>query len=166
MIKTMTAPEKMGSSDTHRLNYGWVLRLRWAAICGQAATIIGVYWVFSVTLPLAPLALIIVFSILSNLVAGVVGRRLQKITDAHIAGLLLLDVGCLTALLYFSGGPSNPFSFLYLIHAALAAVTLSTRLTWLVGMSAISAMGALFWGHHGTATHGHDGGDAAWHRGG
>ena len=153
----MIAPEKMGSSGTHRLNYGWVLRLRWAAICGQAATIIGVYWAFSVALPLGPLALIIGFSILSNFVAAFVGRRLQKITDAHIAGLLLLDVGCLTALLYFSGGPNNPFSFLYLIHAALAAVTLSTRLTWLVGVTAISAMGALFWGHHGMGDHHHHG---------
>jgi two-component system sensor histidine kinase RegB len=46
-----------------------------------------------------------------------------------------------------SGGPSNPFSFLYLIHLALAAVMLPPRLGWtLVGLS-LACSAALF-AHH------------------
>ena len=37
------------------------------------------------------------------------------------------DVVLLTGLLFFTGGPFNPFSFLYLVHIALAAVVLRAR---------------------------------------
>ena len=34
---------------------------------------------------------------------------------------MVLDIFLLTALLHFTGGPFNPFSFLYLVEIALAA---------------------------------------------
>jgi len=48
----------------------------------------------------------------------------------------MLDIAILTALLYLTGGPPNPFSFLYLVQIALAAVLVRARWTWmLVGLS-------------------------------
>jgi len=157
MAKGSTASSRAATRGAHRLNYGWILRLRWAAICGQTITILGVHFGFPLTLPLLPLGGIIAFEVVSNLFATWFARSSREIGELQIASLLLLDVACLTALLYFSGGPNNPFSFLYLIHAALAAVALSSRFTWVVVVAAISAMGALFWGHHGMGDHHHHG---------
>jgi len=53
----------------------------------------------------------------------------------------------LTALLYCSGGPFNPFSFLYLVHIALAAVVLRPVWTW--SLVAFSGAGfALLFARH------------------
>ena len=49
---------------------------------------------------------------------------------------MMLDIAILTGLLYLTGGPHNPFSFLYLVQIALAAVLVRARWTWmLVGLS-------------------------------
>src|SRR5690348_4390654 len=49
---------------------------------------------------------------------------------------MMVDIAILTGLLYFSGGPHNPFSFLYLVQIALAAVLVRAMWTWmLVGLS-------------------------------
>jgi two-component system sensor histidine kinase RegB len=45
---------------------------------------------------------------------------------------LLLDVAALTVQLYFSGGATNPFTALYLLQIALAAVLLPGRGAWLI----------------------------------
>jgi two-component system sensor histidine kinase RegB len=50
--------------------------------------------------------------------------------------VLVLDTLLLTALLYFTGGPNNPFSVFYLIHIALAASLLGVGWTW--GLLALS----------------------------
>jgi two-component system sensor histidine kinase RegB len=48
----------------------------------------------------------------------------------------MLDIAVLTGLLYFTGGPENPFAFLYVVQIALATVLVQARWTWmLVGLS-------------------------------
>ncbi|HUH01435.1 MAG TPA: ATP-binding protein, partial [Kofleriaceae bacterium] len=53
----------------------------------------------------------------------------------------------LTALLYFTGGPVNPFSFLYLVQIALAAVVLHAHWTWMLVALSFGAFGLLLLGH-------------------
>ena len=49
---------------------------------------------------------------------------------------MMLDIAILTGLLYLTGGPHNPFGFLYLVQIALATVLLRALWTWmLVGLS-------------------------------
>jgi two-component system, sensor histidine kinase RegB len=49
---------------------------------------------------------------------------------------LLADVGCLTALLYLSGGSTNPFVSLYLLPLTIAAAALPARYAWsMAGMT-------------------------------
>ncbi len=65
--------------------------------------------------------------------------RLHKpwpVTDAELMAHLVLDIGVLTALLYFSGGSTNPFVTLYLLPLSIAAAMLPVRYTWtLVGVT-------------------------------
>ena len=54
----------------------------------------------------------------------------------QIAIVMMLDIAILTGLLYLTGGPHNPFCFLYLVQIALAAVLVRALWTWmLVGLS-------------------------------
>jgi two-component system sensor histidine kinase RegB len=43
-----------------------------------------------------------------------------------------------------SGGPTNPFSLLYLVHITLSAVLLTKRWTWLLGALSVVCFGLLF----------------------
>src|SRR5262249_1169017 len=54
------------------------------------------------------------------------------------------DTVLLTVLLALSGGPSNPFSVLYLVDVALGAVVLTPPLTWMLLPLGLACFGALF----------------------
>lgn len=125
----------------------WLLRLRWVAVCGQATTLALVGGVWRLELPYVPLLLLIGLTTASNLLFLAWLRRGPP-PAGLLPGVLVLDTLSFTALLYFSGGPENPFAPLYAIHVAMAAVTLSQRFAW--GMAALSALcyGLLFLGHH------------------
>lgn len=61
-----------------------------------------------------------------------------------MTALIALDFGLLTLLLALAGGASNPFSVLYLVHIALAAIVLRERMVWGLALLAISCFGLLF----------------------
>ncbi len=123
--------------DRNAVNVQWLVRLRWAEIVGQAATILAVYVVVGVDLPVASLATVVGVGLLSNLALeawAVRGGR--SIDERGLAGVMALDVALLTLLLHLTGGPLNPFGFLYLVQIALATVLLRAAWTWtLVGLS-------------------------------
>ena len=73
--------------------------------------------------------------------------RQPALREAHIGILVTLDLLLFSGLLDFTGGPENPFSFLYLIHLALAAHVLRPRWTWALVALALACSGALFLDH-------------------
>jgi two-component system sensor histidine kinase RegB len=50
-------------------------------------------------------------------------------------------------LLYFTGGPENPFSFLYLVPIAIAAITLRSAWTWMLVLLSLASSLVLFARH-------------------
>ncbi len=152
----MSAAERSPSE----INFAWVTRLRWAAIAGQAATIAGVQKGLGVELPLAALAVVLAIESLLNLACFLWLRRGRAVTDTVVFATLCVDVVVLTALLYLTGGPNNPFSFLYLVQIALAANVLAERWTWVLVALSLVASGVLFVWHeplelpHGEHDHG------------
>jgi two-component system sensor histidine kinase RegB len=64
-----------------------------------------------------------------------------------MASVMALDVALLTALLYLSGGALNPFSFLYLVQIALAAVLLHAGWTWTLVALSLGSFGLLLIDH-------------------
>jgi len=130
--------------DALRINFLWLVRLRWGAIVGQLITILGVQLILDIDLPLRPLFAIIAVEAISNVACAARAARPGPLEPWLIGGVLAADVVLLTVLLYLTGGAFNPFSFLYLVHITLAAVVLSPRWTWaLVGL-ALSCFGLLF----------------------
>jgi two-component system sensor histidine kinase RegB len=123
------------------------MKLRFAEIAGQTATILGAHWLLAVPLPLTPLLAIVGLELFSNLAASAWFQRQSEVAEWHLAGVMTLDVAFLTGLLYFTGGPSNPFSFLYLVQIALAAVVLRAHWTWMLVALSFGSFGVLLLAH-------------------
>ncbi len=133
--------------EVYRINFSWLVRLRWAAITGQLVVIAVVALGMRIPLPLAPLLAICGVEAASNVIGAGWLTRSPRVREGHIGALVTLDVLLFSGLLYFTGGPQNPFSFLYLIHLALAAHVLRPRWMWgLVGL-VLACSGALFLDH-------------------
>lgn len=133
-------------ADAHGINFAWLVQLRFWSIGGQAATILVVDRLLGIPLPLASLFAIVAFGLATNLLALGWARRFAP-NEGALAGLMLLDVVLLTALLYLTGGPFNPFSFLYLVQIALAAVVLRAGFTWLLVAASGIGSALLFLDH-------------------
>ncbi len=69
--------------------------------------------------------------------------RAWPVTDAEFFAQLLLDVGSLSALLYLSGGATNPFVSYYLVPLTIAATVLPWRYTLALSIVSITAYTAL-----------------------
>jgi two-component system sensor histidine kinase RegB len=74
--------------------------------------------------------------------------RLQQpwpVTDLEYFFQLLTDIAGLTALLYFSGGATNPFVSYYLVPLTISAAILPWRFTWVIaGLSLLAYSLMLF----------------------
>jgi two-component system sensor histidine kinase RegB len=123
----------------------WLVRLRWLAAAGQTIATLVAYFILRLRLPLPAIESIILLTLASNVVIHIWTTRL---TDAPppwlVPGILILDVCILTALLICSGGRTNPFSALYLVHVAMAVVTLDENWPWLVVVTTAACYGLLF----------------------
>jgi two-component system sensor histidine kinase RegB len=107
----------------------WVLQLRWGAVAGQTATIAVTALAFKLALPLGPLAAILALTALSNVALHRWMRASRVVRAELVAAVLGVDTLSLCALLYFTGGPSNPFSVLFLVQITIAALVLGVGYT-------------------------------------
>ncbi len=115
---------------TANIAFGWLLYLRWGAVLCQAILIFAAYTYLEIQIPLIFVSLIIIFEAVSNLFFTYL-HRLKKIIPEWLFGLVMfLDIIFLTALLYLTGGPMNPFTFLYLVHIVLGAVLMRALWSW------------------------------------
>jgi two-component system sensor histidine kinase RegB len=124
-----------------------ILRLRWLAVLGQLAAIFVVAQGFEFDVPVVPCLLIITLSALVNLALQVKVNPMQRLEGAHAAALLALNIVELAALLYFTGGLENPFSFLFLAPVLISATALPVRLTITLGLLAVACATALVFIH-------------------
>ena len=131
------AAEDVNSAPSHidianRKNLSLLIQLRWIAVLGQVVTIAIVHFGLRIPLPLAPMAMVLVALLALNALSHVWLRQRLLISTQALFSALLLDVAALTVQLYFSGGATNPFTALYLLQIALAAVLLPGRGAWLI----------------------------------
>jgi two-component system sensor histidine kinase RegB len=126
-------------------NLTWLLRLRWGAIAGQLVTILVVHFGMDLALPLPPLLAIVGVELLSNVIL-VVRRSGGPVPVPGWApgALMALDVVLLSALLFFTGGPENPFSFLFLVPISLATLILTAAWTWALVALSLACTAVLF----------------------
>jgi two-component system sensor histidine kinase RegB len=129
-----------------RINFGWLVRLRFATIAGQAVTIAGVRWGMNLEIPLRPLSALVAVALVSNL-ACLLWARARTPQEWWLPAVMAFDVLTFSGLLYFTGGPENPFSFLYLVPIAIAAITVRPAWTWMLVVLSLASSLVLFARH-------------------
>ena len=113
--------------------------LRWVAIVGQAITVLVATELMDLPLPVGPLwggiAVLAGFNVYAT------WRSRRSLTDSsRIAFLhMLVDVAVLAWLVARSGGITNPFSPMFLLLIAVAALALPLR--WVMATAAASLIG-------------------------
>lgn len=106
------------------------------------AIFIAQFWL-ELSLPFSVLYSIVLIEVILNFVLFKLYRKNINISVIAYFSQVSIDIVFLTALLYFSGGASNPFVSLLLLPIAIASVTLPKQLLLLVTLFAISAYSGL-----------------------
>jgi two-component system sensor histidine kinase RegB len=122
----------------------WLVRLRWFAVGSQALTVLLAERLLHMELSTGWLYTIVAATATSNLFCALWLRKKPRVREGALAAVMAFDFVLLTALLHFAGGPSNPFTVLYLVHIALAAVVLRQTYAWALAALSASCFGALF----------------------
>lgn len=122
----------------------WLVPLRFLAAGGQVVSIELARSVLALPLPYDRLWWVPVATIVSNTMLGGLARRNRDRAASWVLPTLVLDVGLLTLLLQWSGGPDSPVSALYVIPIALAAMTGNRRATWVVALASAACYGLVF----------------------
>src|SRR5205807_4092696 len=102
-----------------------ILRLRWLAVLGQLAAIFIVAQGLEFNVEIVPCVSIIALSAALNLALQTAANPMQRLEPIQAAGLLALNIVELAALLFFTGGLENPFSFPFLAPRLISAPALA-----------------------------------------
>jgi two-component system sensor histidine kinase RegB len=133
----------------------WLIRLRWVAAAVQALLIAGAAALPSLHIELPQLAGVLLVSVGTNAGLHLARTRGHTLPELVVPAILGLDIGLLTVGLWLSGGPMNPFSFLYVFYVAVAAVVTSRGWSWVLSILAVFGYGLLYVvsgpGHHDEA---------------
>lgn len=119
-------------------NMRQLVQLRWIACLGQLVAILVAHGPLAVPLPVGEMLAVVGLLAAGNLVFTLLLRR-EWVSPDSLFVALLLDMSALTALLYLSGGASNPFISLYLLQIVLGAILLRPSRAWLLLSAAVAA---------------------------
>lgn len=138
----MALPPAGMSTGHGRVSMRRLFWLRWALLGGQAVLLAACGAVFGVVLPFPPLLTVFLLQSLFNVLTGL--RLRQHAShgsspgDAELMGQLMVDLTALSAILFFTGGATNPFVSFYLPALAIAAAILPWRLVTALALYALA----------------------------
>jgi two-component system sensor histidine kinase RegB len=113
---------------------------RWSALVGQTVALLVTYYALELQVPLLPSFFWIILSGIVNNYA-VIRHRHRGMTSSEATLYLCFDVVQLTALLYLTGGLSNPFCVLMMAPVVIGATLLPrNNVFFLIGLSLICTL--------------------------
>lgn len=130
-------------ADAGRRNMLLLTQLRWLAVGGQLVTVAVVQVALGIDLPLTQLLMSTATLAALNIASHVLIASGARFSDGALAAALLFDVGALTVQLSLSGGITNPFAALFLLHIVLGAVLLRPYYPWTIVAATLIALGIL-----------------------
>src|SRR4030042_1153274 len=142
MVRTPPGLQTLAAINLRRL-----LALRVITLAGLGLTLWFAIARLGMPLPVATLGGVLAGMLVLSLATLWRLRRAWPVRDSELFVQLLLDAAVLTALFYFSGGPTNPFVMLYLLPLAIAAAALPAGYVWGMAGVATACYTALFVWH-------------------
>ncbi len=128
------------SASLMKENLRWLRLVRWLTWPVLAALVTWMSLGLGVKLELFWVALILLLGFGSNLALAFV----RAPGEGTLFSVMLLDVVLHTALFFFSGGPFNPFTTLYLVNIALGTLMLSRRRQLVQLVACVTGFASLF----------------------
>ncbi|PCH86091.1 MAG: ATP-binding protein [Piscirickettsiaceae bacterium] len=115
-------------------NFKSLLLLRGLSLFGQVLAIILVVYYVELSLPVLSLGYILVVNIIWTLVSFLILKGRANIADHLFFIQLIFDVATLTAVLYLTGGATNPFAWFLLVPHSIASTLLPRLYAWLMAL--------------------------------
>lgn len=153
--------EKPAASPLQRL-----ILLRWITLVGLLVLLVATRPLFKLALPLLPMLFVALALLAINLGAWWRLRHGGQAGDREVFAHIVIDAAVLSAILYWTGGATNPFVSLLLVYLVLTAALLPIRYTWaMAGLTIASYSLLLFYYEPLMSVVAHDHHDMAMHEG-
>lgn len=136
-----------------------LLRLFWMrciATLAQALLVAGAYLGMQLSLPLMSLCTVLVLMLAFNALTWWRMRLAYPVREPELFCQLFVDVSALSALLYFTGGATNPFVSFYLPALAVAAAILAPRYAFVLALYSFACYSGLTYLYQPLHVHDHD----------
>jgi two-component system sensor histidine kinase RegB len=118
------------SEFSARQNLKWLFILRNLMIlCEIILIVISVYGL-NIRMPEDPLWLVILSIVAVNVYTSMRLQTEDPVTELEIFSQLVIDVFAITALLYLTGGASNPIAWVFLLPLIITAIMLHQSYAW------------------------------------
>ena len=142
----MSKDKRMFATKTAEyLNLRRLFMLRNVAIIGQLLAVYITQIYLNIALPVLSIGMVILSFALFNLFTLIRLRLGGNVSQLEFLFQLLVDVIILTALLYLTGGATNPFVLLFLLPIIIATAVLSSRYTWVITIITAICYSLLIW---------------------
>lgn len=113
--------------------------LRVFAPIAQALTLLVVTQKHGVKVPIAPVLVLLAFEVLVALATWIRVRRAPQVSALELFLQAHLDILMFAAVLYLTGGATNPFAPLFVLPMTIAASALAPRWVWITALSTMLA---------------------------
>lgn len=131
---------------SRRIRLATLTNIRWLAVLGQSTVLALVSGYLEYPLPIMQCITLVAMSAALNLFNTWRFPAIKRIGSPQALITLLFDTMQLAALLYLTGGMTNPFAILLIVPAIISAATLPPRFTAVLSVSvAVAATLLAFW---------------------
>lgn len=133
------------ADHAQHLNYWVMIRTLVLILLGIAAVVC--LWDGAVSLPFTEILIALVILTGVNLLTFSRLRQALPVTELEFFIQLLIDLICLSAVFYFSGGANNPFVSYFLVPVCISAATLGSSFTLIITGLSITSYSLLLFFH-------------------
>lgn len=131
------------SEISARQNLKWLFILRNLMIVGESMLIFLSINALNIRLPQQQLWLVVLSLCAFNFFTSIRMQTEEPVTDPEIFSQLSVDVLAIAALLYLTGGASNPITWVFLLPLMITAIMLPQAYAWYMVILTISMYTAL-----------------------
>jgi two-component system, sensor histidine kinase RegB len=111
-------------------NLKWLFILRNLMILSEVILIVISVYGLNIRLPEQPLWLVILSIVAVNIYTSMRLQTEVPVTEMEIFSQLVIDVLAITALLYLTGGATNPITWVFLLPLIITAIMLEQSYAW------------------------------------